>query len=136
MASGAAPAIHGETAPAILRVVKLGGAAITDKAGLETLREEVLQTTARQLGDVCGREAPGGTVIVHGAGSFGHPQAAASGVARGGIEREAVRLGFAKTRASVTLLNNIVCKALLRGAPQRGAHQPLNCPESALPFRN
>lgn len=121
-------ACAGETA--VLRVIKLGGAAITDKTGVESLNEEVLLSTARQVAGVCGREAPGSTVIVHGAGSFGHPQAAGAGVARGGVESAAVRLGFAATRASVTLLNNIVCQALLRGA--LGA---LGCPVRAPPSR-
>ena len=63
------------------RIVKLGGAAITDKASLETLNEEVLDACVEQLRTVISEDAPGeATCIVHGAGSFGHHTAAAAGI--------------------------------------------------------
>ena len=69
--------------PAIDVVVKLGGSAITDKAAFETLAAESLAAAAAAI-------AAGGqrTVVVHGAGSFGHFQAREHAVSKGaGDER-------------------------------------------------
>ena len=114
-------------------LVKLGGAAITDKQQLETLNPEVLAASARQLAALYAEQqelggssdsgcGPAGLVVVHGAGSFGHQTAAASGVAAGGIcDSTAVRQGFADTRRSVTKLNQLVVAALLEaGVPAVG----------------
>lgn len=105
--------------PAVL--IKLGGAAITHKGQLETLDGEVLQACALHLARLHAELGPR-IVVVHGAGSFGHQQAAASGVARGGLATSAaVRHGFAATRASVTKLNAVVVAALLAaGLPAVG----------------
>lgn len=54
-------------------IIKLGGSAITAKSQLETLKAGVLQHichSIRQLHEA----VPGGIVLVHGAGSFGHFQ--------------------------------------------------------------
>lgn len=80
-----------------LRIIKVGGAAITDKSVLEKLNEEVLQTVCHSLSKSCGGvDRP--AVIVHGAGSFGHHTASSAGVSRGGLESLTVRYGFVNTR--------------------------------------
>lgn len=85
--------------PPVACVVKLGGAAITDKAHLETLNAEVLAATAAQLARAAAEDGAAGMVVVHGAGSFGHHQAHQAQVHRGGIQQSAaVRQGFAETR--------------------------------------
>jgi isopentenyl phosphate kinase len=59
-------------------VVKLGGSLITRKGEVEKLRPKVLRRLAHEL-------AEAGTiplVVLHGAGSFGHPGAARFGLAR------------------------------------------------------
>lgn len=103
-------------------VIKLGGAAITHKQQLETLNGEVLAVAARQLAELQAAIGPR-FVVVHGAGSFGHHNAAAAGVAHG---RESGSIagcadllrGFAATRASVTKLSQAVVAALLaHGVP-------------------
>ena len=84
------------------RIVKLGGAAITNKSSLESLNEEVLDVCVEQLRIVISEDGPGeATCIVHGAGSFGHHTAAAAGVALGSLQREGVREGFVATRHAV-----------------------------------
>ncbi|EFJ50261.1 hypothetical protein VOLCADRAFT_89200 [Volvox carteri f. nagariensis] len=55
----------------------------------------------------------GGTVLVHGAGSFGHHPASEYGVARGNLSDPRVRLGFTLTRSSVTRLNGLVTGELV-----------------------
>jgi len=58
-------------------VVKLGGSLITRKGEVEKLRPKVLRRLAVELA-----EATGPLVVLHGAGSFGHPGAARFGLAR------------------------------------------------------
>jgi len=87
-------------------VVKVGGAAITDKAQLETLRAEVLATTAAQLAQAVKEDhAPSGLalIVVHGAGSFGHQLAHQAQVHKGGIHSSHdVQLGFSRTRLALS----------------------------------
>ena len=67
-------------------LVKLGGAAITIKDKLETLDDEVLDTTISHLIETLNPPDTDGPapklVVVHGAGSFGHFQASETGVAK------------------------------------------------------
>lgn len=117
-------------------IVKLGGAAITDKQRLETLDRAVLTAAAQHLAQALFAPVPGGgtasssgtapcgvnplcplrrCVVVHGAGSFGHQEAARHGVARGGWQSDATVLrGFVLTRLSVTKLNHAVVTELVR----------------------
>ncbi|GLC35509.1 hypothetical protein PLESTB_000199800 [Pleodorina starrii] len=104
-------------APPVRRIVKLGGAAITHKAQLETLQRDVLRRVCASLAS----DGGGGTVLVHGAGSFGHHPASEYGVARGPLSDPHVRLGFALTRSSVTRLNGHVVGQLVEaGVPAVG----------------
>mmetsp|Transcript_692 Transcript_692/g.2021 ORF Transcript_692/g.2021 Transcript_692/m.2021 type:complete len:306 (-) Transcript_692:321-1238(-) len=95
-------------APAVDVIVKLGGSAITTKNNFETLDDKALAAAADQIAAGAKR-----SVVVHGAGSFGHFQAREHGVSKGsGDERFSWR-GFALTRASVCRLNGLVLGALL-----------------------
>lgn len=78
-------------------IVKLGGAAITDKSTLETLDAAALAACARNLKAAYDEELAS-FIVVHGAGSFGHFQASRATVAQGQMERESVRTGFVDTR--------------------------------------
>ncbi|KAG2443620.1 hypothetical protein HXX76_001970 [Chlamydomonas incerta] len=112
--------------PTVRRIIKLGGAAVTVKSQLETLRPEVLDSLVRTLSATTaaappGAVEPGATVLVHGAGSFGHFPASEYGVVRGPISDPRVRRGFTLSRASVTKLNGIVVGALVAaGVPAVG----------------
>ncbi|KAG2438866.1 hypothetical protein HYH02_010664 [Chlamydomonas schloesseri] len=123
LAAAATPAPAG-----VRRIIKLGGAAVTVKSQLETLRPEVLDSLVRTLSATAepGAGAGGGTsasastgasgtVLVHGAGSFGHFPASEYGVVRGPISDPGVRRGFTLSRASVTKLNGLVVGALVAG---------------------
>jgi isopentenyl phosphate kinase len=63
------PSRSAEPSPG-LSVVKLGGSVLTRKQKRESLRPKVVARLARELAT-----APGPLVILHGAGSFGHPDA-------------------------------------------------------------
>jgi isopentenyl phosphate kinase len=52
-------------------ILKLGGSVITDKGGDCTVNRERLDALASAIADA----KTGGIVIVHGAGSCGHPEA-------------------------------------------------------------
>ncbi|MDB9925064.1 isopentenyl phosphate kinase [bacterium] len=109
-------------------VVKLGGAAITHKGSeVEHLNEPVLRSVAQTIAQTIQELRTEGrcpnVVVVHGAGSFGHQFAKQYGVASGGngtlrvgtddSSNRRLRLGIAKTRASVCRLNSLVVAALV-----------------------
>ncbi|GIL75564.1 hypothetical protein Vretimale_15171 [Volvox reticuliferus] len=107
------------------RIIKLGGAAITHKSQLETLQQDVLHrvcmSLAKDASDGDNGRIAGGTILVHGAGSFGHHVASEYGVARGPLTDPHVRNGFTLTRASVTRLNGYVVAGLVAaGIPAVG----------------
>ena len=89
----------------ITHVIKLGGAAITDKSKFEVPQLDVITTTAAHLAASCMStcsSAQPSIIIVHGAGSFGHFTANAHKVAQGwseaGADVDSVRRGWALTR--------------------------------------
>ncbi|KAK7108991.1 uncharacterized protein [Littorina saxatilis] len=90
-------------------VIKLGGAAITDKSVLETLRPDLLQQGAALI-KRCHDEGQR-IVVVHGAGSFGHHQAKLYKVNEG-LGKDQNYQGFCLTRNSVTTLNKHVVECL------------------------
>jgi isopentenyl phosphate kinase len=53
-------------------LLKIGGSVLTDKARPNTVRKDIVRMVAQQIADT----KAGDLVLVHGAGSFGHPQAA------------------------------------------------------------
>ncbi|MGA7076488.1 MAG: isopentenyl phosphate kinase [Halobacteriota archaeon] len=53
-------------------LLKIGGSVLTNKARASTMRKDYLRMVARQIADA----KRSNLVLVHGAGSFGHPQAA------------------------------------------------------------
>jgi isopentenyl phosphate kinase len=100
-------------------IIKFGGAAITSKNQFETLNEQVLEKVADQVLQMYTDNLR--FIIVHGAGSFGHFQAAEAGIVHGGHSTASLSqtlLGFSKTRLSVTKLNHIIVSTLVkRGIP-------------------
>ncbi len=100
-------------------IVKLGGSVITRKREVERLRPKLLERLAREA-----TSSPDlGVVVLHGAGSFGHPGARRFGLARAPPslappQRERAR-GAAIVSAEVRRLHLEVLRALLRahGSP-------------------
>lgn len=102
-------------------IVKLGGAAITVKDGdPDTPNLDALEICCQEIASAVNTHAWNTTsqylkvIIVHGAGSFGHPQAKEYGVANGGdVDGNArLREGIEKTKTSVRKLCKLVCDEL------------------------
>ena len=110
-AEGRASAIN---SPAICRdvnLVKLGGSVITHKRrSRPTARRAMIPRLARIIA------AAGPAIVVHGAGSFGHPLAEKYQLKKGADEEAGVRAaqvrGAAQTLAQVRRLNALLCDAL------------------------
>ncbi len=87
-------------------ILKLGGSVITDKSGAGGIDADRLAVIAAEIGSV----QPRSLILVHGAGSCGHPQAKKYHLDRGltsGQER-----GVYETHAAVRTLNAAVVAAL------------------------
>jgi isopentenyl phosphate kinase len=90
-----------------IKIVKLGGSVITDKSkATGTLRPEVLERLAREVASV-----PGETILLHGAGSFGHPGARQYRL-KEGLAGEGALHGAAQVRADVAELDRRVVDAM------------------------
>ncbi|KGQ11694.1 hypothetical protein BBAD15_g2565 [Beauveria bassiana D1-5] len=109
-------------------VVKLGGAAITDKAAPDTLSHNIdnlLDSVARAYQNIL-RPSGRQLILIHGAGSFGHPPAkkyqvkagwtarldVAGGDGDGELARDNVKFGMALTRQRVLQLHLDVLQRL------------------------
>ncbi|MCI4360057.1 MAG: isopentenyl phosphate kinase family protein [Thermoplasmata archaeon] len=107
-------------------IVKLGGSVITRKREVERVRPKILVRLAEEVAE--NPTVP--IILLHGAGSFGHPAAARWGLARppaaGATSRDR-RRGAAIVGAEVRRLHGKVLAALL----DAGA-DPISVPASAL----
>lgn len=95
-----------------LAIVKLGGSVITRKREVERTRPKVLARLAREIAAVPEVRV----VVLHGAGSFGHPGAARFGLARAPPEGEESRRrarGAAIVAAEVRRLHLVVLRSLV-----------------------
>ena len=92
--------------------LKLGGSLITDKKGVEAVRQDVLPRLAREIQQA--REKNPDTLLLlgHGSGSFGHVAGAKYGT-RQGVESREQWLGFTEVSAAALRLNRIVVESLL-----------------------
>jgi isopentenyl phosphate kinase len=98
-------------------IVKLGGSVITDKSGTCSVDGRRLAEIAEMIAGHPGREL----LVVHGAGSCGHPEAHRYRI-RDGVDRTN-REGVHVTHASVRSLNDAVVAALrARGVEATGIH--------------
>ncbi len=94
-------------------VVKLGGSLITRKREVEKVRPKVLDRLSEEVAAAEGRPV----VLLHGAGSFGHPGARRFGLSRPPSEagsREERTRGAAVVSAEVRRLHLLVLRALVR----------------------
>ncbi len=94
-----------------MNLVKLGGSVITHKRrSRPTARRAMIPRLARTLA------AAGPAIVVHGAGSFGHPLAEKYRLKEGADEEAGVRAaqvrGAAQALAQVRRLNTLLCDAL------------------------
>jgi len=88
-----------------LVILKIGGSVITEKSSVSTARKDEIDRISQEIASfkVNSEDA---LILVHGAGSFGHPQAMKW--VTGGFDAQGVYL----THSSVKLLNSIVLDSL------------------------
>ena len=89
-------------------IIKAGGSAITKKSEDFTPNMEVISNLAQEIKDA-GRVS----ILVHGAGSYGHPIAKKYSLGKGYFDEYQLK-GFSETRASVSELDSIVLKSLMQ----------------------
>ncbi|KAJ3000341.1 hypothetical protein HDV02_006148 [Globomyces sp. JEL0801] len=104
-----------------LILIKIGGAAITNKSEFETLQLESITrigTLLKKLIDANMYDL----ILVHGAGSFGHFQAKKYQINNGKgfpnlpdpVLEQNYRMGLASTRQSVSKLNNVILDSFIQ----------------------
>lgn len=97
-------------------VLKIGGSAITDKTKYATVNMDGLEAVSSAIRDAW-KSGVRDIIVVHGAGSFGHPQVRKYNIGKG-ISGESGVLGFASTHSSVSCLSSILVSALIKkGVP-------------------
>ncbi|MCJ7571644.1 MAG: isopentenyl phosphate kinase [Candidatus Thermoplasmatota archaeon] len=87
-------------------ILKLGGSVITDKTKEYTFKTETMDKLAQNI-----KKANKQTIIVHGAGSFGHILAKKYELNQGYKRLEQIK-GFSLTHEKVQALNSLVLKSL------------------------
>ena len=103
--------------------LKLGGSLITDKTGVEAVREDVLRRVAQEIKEAKTENPELRLVLGHGSGSFGHVVGAQYGTRKGVYSPEEWR-GFTEVSASALRLNRIVTEALLAAGLSAVSLQP------------
>ena len=106
-------------------ILKLGGAAITDKDIPDTARPDVLRRIA---GLIAAYQQP--MILVHGAGSFGHITAKAYDLHRGLLpeQRDRQREGLVRLQVQLHELNRLVIDSLIEaGLPAVSVHPASMC---------
>ena len=97
-------------------LLKIGGSVLTDKGRESTLREDNLRKVARQIADT--KSSP--LILVHGAGSFGHPQVVKY------LSKGFSGSGMWKTHCAVRSLNTAFIDALQSQSAAALPIHPLN----------
>lgn len=90
-------------------ILKLGGAAITDKNTENTCKPDIIEQVMSELG---GEQL----IIVHGAGSFGHIDAKHYKLRHGfhpDIEKEEQLYGISMVKQNLKQLNSVICKSAI-----------------------
>ncbi len=99
-----------------MQVLKLGGSVLTNKEGYLEENAEGIASLAKMLGKVW-KEGIQDIILIHGAGSFGHPLVVKYNLDNG-VETREQKLGAAKTHSACTTLSNLLVSALIsEGVP-------------------
>jgi isopentenyl phosphate kinase len=99
-----------------MKILKIGGSVITDKAGYRKPRPERIKTLAKAVAGIWKKGARD-LVLVHGAGSFGHAVVIKHGL-EAGVKNTAQKLGYADAHAACSELSLLLVETLiLEGIP-------------------
>ncbi|MFN3383654.1 MAG: isopentenyl phosphate kinase [Archaeoglobaceae archaeon] len=103
-----------------LRILKIGGSVITRKEGYEEVNERAIEEICSVIA-----ENHRNLILIHGAGSFGHPQ-----VKKFGLKNP---IAIAKIHNACVRLNEFFCRKLIdHGIPAVGLH-PMSCSYELIP---
>ncbi|MFC1802814.1 isopentenyl phosphate kinase [Thermoproteota archaeon] len=91
-----------------MQILKLGGSVITHKDKYFAPDYENIKRLAQEIAE----SKPKSLIIIHGAGSFGHPLAKKYAILEG-LKSYDQLIGFSKTHQSMTSLNQIIVDILL-----------------------
>ena len=95
-----------------LFIIKVGGSVITDKTSdVPKVNYENLERVAEEIGKAY-KNGQKRMILVHGAGSYGHPIVKRSGIHKGIVNEEQVH-AFAETQRLQNHLNSIVTRILI-----------------------
>ena len=95
-----------------MQVLKLGGSVLTKKDGYMELDHKNIDSLAKMLGSVW-KSGTRNLILIHGAGSFGHPLVLKYGLDNG-IRTDAQKAGMALTHAACTCLSQALIDALVK----------------------
>lgn len=100
--------------PRRLAIIKIGGSVITDKERIFTPRIDVINGIAHEISNALNRWR---IILIHGAGSFGHPLAYKYGLHLGFRDKSQI-IGVAETKLSMIRLSEIIVESLVKhGVP-------------------
>ncbi len=102
-----------------IKILKLGGSAITNKTEIFSVRKDVLNRIAEEVAET----NLNSLIIIHGGGSFGHPLAKQYKLYLGFKNQEQLA-GFIKTRQAMTSLNKLVVDAFISKSVNVASIQP------------
>jgi len=95
-----------------MQVLKLGGSVLTKKQGYMELDQKNINSLAKMLGNSW-KSGVRDFILIHGAGSFGHPLVLKYGL-DDGIRTDAQKEGMALTHAACTFLSQALIDALVK----------------------
>ena len=99
-----------------MQVLKLGGSALTKKSGYLEADQKNIDSLAKMLGKVW-KSGIRDIILVHGAGSFGHPLVVKYDLDNG-VKTDLQKLGAAETHSACTHLSSLLVDALVKnGVP-------------------
>ena len=97
-------------------IIKLGGSVISDKNSPYSFNREAVEVIAEEVAQFYPEES---FILVHGGGSFGHPNAREYKIREGlmgDVKRK--RIGFSKTHQAMLKLNSLIVETFLeKGLP-------------------
>ncbi|MBN1169389.1 isopentenyl phosphate kinase family protein [Candidatus Micrarchaeota archaeon] len=99
-----------------MKILKIGGSILTDKSGYKVARPENIKKMAKVISEIWTR-GERDLVVVHGAGSFGHPLVVKYKIDNG-VSTDEQRYGCAATHSSCNELSGMFVSALVsEGVP-------------------
>lgn len=106
-----------------LILLKIGGSVLTHKDKEDELAEDAIARIADEISRYSNKSKNKNKIIlVHGAGSFGHPQAKATG-----LDKRFSAEGVSKVHRAVNKLNEHVVSALIDAGVNAAPVHPLSC---------